>query len=701
MIARDDQFVLGELTEKQQLTNADLNSLKQKLNQSILSIHWEIKSLLTLGFGLFAAGISGLIYENFEDHIKSIILAVLIISFIISAWYCFSKNEVFKWQEVTQKKAFFNAVLIFCTSLFLSLEGYILSKFSFLDENLVELTVISTIFYFFCAYYFDNIAVLTKGMIAFTACFFTINFHIYEADNFIDFFETDKIEALKENKPVYKSIAIGIFFLIMGYLSKWLKLKEHFKKTYLVFAVQLIMLVLTTKVINKHTSEPIFICLLLAFSLIFYIFSVREKNNIILFTIIVYSYIAITSFLKVGSWSDLDGGLYFIISGLLIISFFFFKRKRYEVEEPTIKKIKYIGNELYKKRLISRKVKRWIKLEYLSSEIGNGILQNNTDGRISVKPIIQTLLFALTTIVLFSTITVIYTVVPNILTFVLFLVGIALLWLYEQFLSRRFYKAGYDTSFMITGTGLIIIAIINMFQENFNSNNPVQFIICTIVAWFLAIRYKNYIIFCAGYLLFLISLISYVKQWELHSIIFLISSSLSALIGWSYFCKQRKKGNVLKYKWYKNLEVFFIAILAFTLNPYYLDLFITEKPSREWKVSLDFFHLLFINICFILTLLVLWVKQQNRIPLIVAISSLYTSFLSVWYFCGEPWGWETKTNWIITICGFSMIGFSILLYTIFKEKRWNIIATKIDHQEEDYVIFEWIEKFRKKIHLNR
>lgn len=319
-ISRDDQFVLDQLITEQRLSQQELDSLKQSLDQRALSIHWEIKTLLSVGFGLFSVGIGKLVYDYIDSYLHWIILSVLIFGFVASTFYCFTRQEAFSWEKVSQKKAFFDAALVLCTGLFLSLEGYLQYEFNFFGERYAEMAIVPTLFYFFCAYYFDNYVILTKGMIAFSA-WFAIRFQVFNWDN---------PDIFSEPIPVLESVLIGLAFLATGYLMHWLKLKKHFKKTYLTFATQLILLALTARLIREDPPELAFFILIIGFSLGFYVLSLVEKDHVIVFTVLVYFYIALTAYLEVLNWEDTwSQGFYFFGTGLAAIMYFLYRRKAY------------------------------------------------------------------------------------------------------------------------------------------------------------------------------------------------------------------------------------------------------------------------------------------------------------------------------------------------------------------------------------
>ena len=319
-ISRDDQYALDELIGEERLTPKEVDALKQKIDQSTLSIHWEIKTLLSVGFGLFSVGIGRLIYDYVDSYLRWIILMLLIVGFVSSAWYCITHRETFAWSKVIQKNAFFEVALVFCTSMFLSLEGYLQYEFGVFGKHYAQMAIIPTLFYFFCAYYFDNVVVLTKGMIAFTA-WFAISFKVFNWDNF---------EVFLQEIPVWESILVALGLLAVGYVLHWQKLKPHFKKPYLVFAAQLIMLALTAKIVNAESPELGYMVILVVFSGGFYTLSVLEKDHIIVFTVIVYLYTAVTTYLGVFDWKDERAiGLYFLVTGLVAVGYFIYRRRAY------------------------------------------------------------------------------------------------------------------------------------------------------------------------------------------------------------------------------------------------------------------------------------------------------------------------------------------------------------------------------------
>ncbi len=320
-LSKEDSFVIAHLQQEEKISDNRIKELEEKLDSSNLSVYWEIKILLGLGISLFSIGILNIIIEYFNHSLKWLLVVLLLIAFIATAYYCFTRKESFSWGEVEQKAKFFDLVLIACTTFFLSLEGYVQYEFSLFGDRYNDIAIITTLFYFFCAYYFDNRVILTKGLIAFTA-WFAIEFDVLSWEN---------TNVFKQGIPVVESMLVGVGFLIIGYITSRNNWKKHFHKTYLIFATQLIMLALTARIITKDNPDPIFFGLIIVFGVMFFVLSTKSKTPLVLTTSLIYVYIAATVFLKVFDWENkYMRAFYFIITALIVIGYFIRKKKTYE-----------------------------------------------------------------------------------------------------------------------------------------------------------------------------------------------------------------------------------------------------------------------------------------------------------------------------------------------------------------------------------
>lgn len=320
-LSKEDKSVIHLLKEEKDIPEFRIKELEKKLDTSFLSVYWELKILLGIGISFFSIGILNIIIDYFDHYLKWILIAILLFAFLSTTYYCFARKEPFSWGAIEQKARFFDIALIACTTFFLSLEGYVQYEFKIFGDRYDDIAIITTLFYFFCAYYFDNRVILTKGLIAFTA-WFAIEFNIFSWEN---------PDIFMQDIPVKESILIGVGFLIVGHVASWKNWKKHFKKSYLIFAAQLIMLALTAKLVYQENPDILFFGLIIVFSIVFFVLSIKAKSSIVLSTTIIYLYIAMTMYLKVFDWkNEYAISLYFIFTALIVIAYFLRKRNIYD-----------------------------------------------------------------------------------------------------------------------------------------------------------------------------------------------------------------------------------------------------------------------------------------------------------------------------------------------------------------------------------
>ncbi|UOY05390.1 hypothetical protein L0P88_15700 [Muricauda sp. SCSIO 64092] len=320
-LSKEDKSVIHQFKEEKDMSEFRINELQKQLDSSVLSVYWELKVLLGIGISFFSIGILNIIIDHFDHYLKWILVTILLIAFLSTSYYCFTRKEPFSWGKIEQKARFFDLVLVACTTFFLSLEGYVQYEFKIFGNRYDDIAIITTLFYFFCAYYFDSRVILTKGLIAFTA-WFSIAFDIFSWEN---------PNVFMQDIPVAESTLIGVGFLIVGYLTSWKNWKKHFKKTYLIFATQLIMLALTANLVYQENPNILYFGLIIVGSIVFLALSRKEKSPIVSTTTIIYLYVAMTTYFKVFKWkNEYATSLYLICTAFIVIAYFLVKRNRHD-----------------------------------------------------------------------------------------------------------------------------------------------------------------------------------------------------------------------------------------------------------------------------------------------------------------------------------------------------------------------------------
>src|SRR5882724_9428826 len=94
------------------ISNESLEKIKLQSGKKILSVHWELKTILYLGVLLLTSGLGVLVYKNIDSigH-----MAVLIFIALVSAsgyFYCFKNKPAFSTGKVESPGSFFDYILL-------------------------------------------------------------------------------------------------------------------------------------------------------------------------------------------------------------------------------------------------------------------------------------------------------------------------------------------------------------------------------------------------------------------------------------------------------------------------------------------------------------------------------------------------------------------------------------------------------------
>lgn len=214
-----------ELFDKGFITEEQFKNIDLITSGKIVSVFYELRSLLYLGVMLFTAGAGILIYQNIGElgHIAAIIALSLIT--MICFWYVYQKAADYSNDQVIAPTPYFDYVLLLGSLLFLSVQGYLQFQFGILDENLGSSTLITAAFFFLIAYRYDHVGILSLAITA-LASFWSISISPQKWYSG-DFFSGSHLYI----------IAI-VFGSVLGAIAMFIDkkvIKKHFTFTYLNF----------------------------------------------------------------------------------------------------------------------------------------------------------------------------------------------------------------------------------------------------------------------------------------------------------------------------------------------------------------------------------------------------------------------------------------------------------------------------------
>jgi hypothetical protein len=310
---------LKELQEKGLIQEDQFTKIEPIVSGKVLSVFYELRTMLYLGVMLFTTGAGFLIYQNIGQlgHILAIIgLSVLTVAAFV---YCFWKGKPFSKAKVESPNPYYDYVLLLGCLLFVSVFGYLQFQFGFLESYARPTSLVTAALFFFCAYRFDHMGVLSLAITALTS-FFGI---VVSWNNLGSF---DQLQ----NVGLVLSIALaGAAILI-----ERKEIKSHFTFTYLNFCALIYFFSAFAGIFNSNRESylPYALALYVGVGLSIWVANWKKSFLFLLYGVVA-GYIATTYFLADNTNWDVEPWLlYLIVSAGGIIYFIvtyrnYFKRK--------------------------------------------------------------------------------------------------------------------------------------------------------------------------------------------------------------------------------------------------------------------------------------------------------------------------------------------------------------------------------------
>ncbi len=275
-----------ELLEKGFITQDQFTKIDVITSGKVVSVFYELRSLLYLGVLLFTAGVGILIYMNIGDlgHLLSII--ALVILTVGCFLYVFKNAPPYTHTAVKPPTPYFDYIVLLGALLFISVLGYLQFQFAILDENLGLATLITSAFFFYIAYRFDHLAILSLAITA-LASFWSISISPQKWYSG-DFFETANLH----NTAIIFSAAVAAIALVLDRRS----IKKHFTFTYLNFCT---LIFFVGAITGMFISDYWFIYLMFIYGGCAFAFYMAKWKKSFLFLLYAFvsAYIGTTFFL--------------------------------------------------------------------------------------------------------------------------------------------------------------------------------------------------------------------------------------------------------------------------------------------------------------------------------------------------------------------------------------------------------------------
>ncbi|NOT75259.1 MAG: DUF2157 domain-containing protein [Cyclobacteriaceae bacterium] len=304
-----------ELFEKGLITEEQFKKIDLIVSGKIVSVFYELRSLLYLGVMLFTAGVGILIYQNIGELGHLLAIITLSVLTVICFWYVFRHALPYSNGEIKAPTPYFDYIVLLGSLLFISVQGYLQFQFGWLDENLGISTLITAAFFFFIAYRFDHLGVLSLAITA-LASFWSISIspQKWYSGNFF-------------SGPHIYTTAI-IFGSTVGGIAVLLDkkgIKKHFTFTYLNFCT---LIFFVGSIAGLFSSEIYFFYVILIYAGCAFAYYIArwEKSFLFMLYAFIAAYIATTYLLAETIFRDAieiwflysiascGGFIYFLIS---------------------------------------------------------------------------------------------------------------------------------------------------------------------------------------------------------------------------------------------------------------------------------------------------------------------------------------------------------------------------------------------------
>jgi Predicted membrane protein (DUF2157) len=163
-----------ELFEKVLLTKDQFVRIEPLVSGKMISLFYELRILLYLGIMLLSTGLGILIYQNIGDlgHLMSIILLIGLTT--ACYWFAFKKSVGYHNDNIKHPIPYYDYIVLLGSLLLVSVLGYLQFQYEILDDAMGITTLVTAVVFFFVAYRFDHLGVLSLAITAF-ASFWSIS----------------------------------------------------------------------------------------------------------------------------------------------------------------------------------------------------------------------------------------------------------------------------------------------------------------------------------------------------------------------------------------------------------------------------------------------------------------------------------------------------------------------------------------------
>lgn len=315
--------IFEKLFEKGLISEDSLTRVKKAESTRILSIHWELRTILYLGVLLLTSGLGILVYKNIDTIGHQVILAFIALLAGSCFYYCERKKPPFSLSKVASLNSYFDYILLLGCLTTLTFIAYLQAQYNVFGDRFGLATFIPMLILFFCAYYFDHLGVLSLAITNLAAWLglAVTPLAIFKSNNFSD------------ADLIFAGLVLGVFLIVMSHLSTAKNLKAHFSFTYLNFGMNIAFIATLAGMFRFESFYIVWLIPLAALVFYFYKRALQLRSFYIILMLTMYGYIGIAYvFIRAMSMFLLEAYmivlLFFIASAVGVVLFLIESNKK-------------------------------------------------------------------------------------------------------------------------------------------------------------------------------------------------------------------------------------------------------------------------------------------------------------------------------------------------------------------------------------
>jgi Predicted membrane protein (DUF2157) len=301
------------------LSDSSLEKIKSYSAKKVISLHWDIRTLLYLGVVLLSGGLGILIYKNIDTIGHQAILVFIALICASAFFYCAKTKLPFATSKVESPNVYFDYVLLLACLTFMSFIAYLQFQYNVFGTRYGLATFIPMLVLFFSAYYFDHLGILSLAITNLAAW---IGITVTPS-------QLLKSNDFNSSTIIYTALFLGAFLIALAFISKMKVFKPHFELTYSNFGTHLLFISCLAAMFHFDDLYLLWFLLLIALAYFFYTRSMQNKSFYFLVITTLYAYIGmgyvviqlIDSMGSFGLTSIYLGLIYFISSGIGLVFF--------------------------------------------------------------------------------------------------------------------------------------------------------------------------------------------------------------------------------------------------------------------------------------------------------------------------------------------------------------------------------------------